>query len=311
MIWPWPRRRTAVVINKINDGKTPPGRGRGGQGGQGGGHATGQATNVSVVKSTTQAISPTAAAISWDAVVQDDGNIWSAGQPTRLTARSDGWYIVQGSILWAVAPSSHKRMQFRKNGTTTYPGVEGYPSTTQRNKNSALVILYLEKNDYVEIMARQSVAGTINVDSGNAALVKVSSGSGCQVHLTANEGVANTGTTAIPWDAEDRDDGGYWDAGAPTRLTVASNGWYLICVNFIWNSVSGDHWAGVEFRKNGATTYVGHIVIDGSGVDYDFGASILLQLSATDYIEALASQTSGTNPQNIASGGFAAIAKVG
>lgn len=311
MIWPWPRRRTAMAITKINGGGTPPGRGRGGRGGQNGGQGAGQITDASVITTTPQAFGQTAGAISWDSAVKNDGNVWQGAQPTRLTARQDGWYIVSASGAWASNANAHKRIQFRVNGTTTYPGSETYGSASAHvHKNSSTVILYLNKNDYVEVMFRESVAGTVNVDRANAGIARIASGSGCQVNLTSNEAISNAGTTAIGWDAEVRDDGGYWAAGNPTRLTVPSTGWYVITCNVVWASVSGDHWVLIQWRVNGTTTFLGHVQIDSSGVAWDYSCSVLVKLNATDYVEAMAQQTSGTNPQNISSG-YAGIVKVG
>jgi hypothetical protein len=75
---------------------------------------------------------------------------------------------------------------------------------------------------------------------------------GAMVKLTADEPVADSADTVIPWDAIEFDTEGFWDAGNPTRLTCrAGVSRVRLLGNLRWQSrATGERQALVT--KNGA-----------------------------------------------------------
>jgi hypothetical protein len=72
------------------------------------------------------------------------------------------------------------------------------------------------------------------------------------VKLTADEPIADSTDTVIPWDATEFDTEGFWDSGNPTRLTVPSGvSRVRLLGNIRWQSnTTGERQALVT--KNGA-----------------------------------------------------------
>lgn len=136
-------------------------------------------------------------------------------------------------------------------------------------------------------------------DSGNLKTVALSSVSltnlGAAVQLSANESIANSTNTNIPWDAEDYDTSSLWVIGSPTRFTIPS-GWTKVLVS------AGVAFAAdttgrrlMEIIKNGAD-FQGmpsmNVSAANSGAT-NLSVSAVVTVSATDYLEVRVNQTSG------------------
>jgi hypothetical protein len=72
-----------------------------------------------------------------------------------------------------------------------------------------------------------------------------------------SDAVISTGSSAtveIPWDTAIIDDGGYWDSGDPTKLTISQDGWYTV-------------WACVDVTSSGTTLCRASFIGMSSGKD--------------------------------------------
>lgn len=118
--------------------------------------------------------------------------------------------------------------------------------------------------------------------------------SGARVLRTSNQTIADSTSTAISFDTDSTngayDDGGYWDAGSPTRLTIPTTGYYAFYSEGVWDTnTTGARF--ITIRLNGATNIQQHLgPASGSGPrNMVMG---IYYFTATDYIEAVAFQNS-------------------
>jgi hypothetical protein len=116
------------------------------------------------------------------------------------------------------------------------------------------------------------------------------------VRITANESIATSTATAIPWDVIVHDDNSIWSAGNPTRLTVPAG--FTRCVvggNVEWaGNASGARY--VLVNKNGADFYgmpAESSLPAGSVQHSENISSGVLECTAGDYFELVVQQTSG------------------
>lgn len=136
------------------------------------GQAATGAPSTRVYRSTGQSIPTTAwTAITFDSVRYDVGGHWSAGQPTRLTCKTAGTYLVWSSFAFGAVSGGSNRLtavwlngiKFAGIGNSTGALVgAGQPFIT----NTAL--LQLIPGDYVELQAYQDSAGAVaNIPGGD------------------------------------------------------------------------------------------------------------------------------------------------
>jgi len=119
---------------------------------------------VSVNRSGTQSVGlNTNVPISFTAQEWDNNNFWDLStNPTRLTVRSAGLYLVCGQIGYTDASASGIRyIFFRKNGTTEYANVALPSGVTNTKELTTVGLIWLAANDYLELIARSSVNTTV------------------------------------------------------------------------------------------------------------------------------------------------------
>lgn len=139
--------------------------------------------------------------------------------------------------------------------------------------------------------------------------------SGAKVYHSTTQSIPDVTSTAVTFDSEEYDTDAYHDAGAPTRLTVGSDGKYLLIGGCTMVSPTTPvNPTQIFWRKNGTTilragdshlpaTTQGHVI------------STVVALVATDYVELMIYQD-GTGSKNIGSANesqqsFAAISFLG
>lgn len=113
-----------------------------------------------------------------------------------------------------------------------------------------------------------------------------------RVHRTATQSLANDTRVPISWQAAAYQTGVTWSSGTnPTRLTVPTNGRYLLVANIKYaNNATGRRCVG--WRANGGSTANDLHLVPANGVDTATGMEII-NLTANDYIEVYGRQTSG------------------
>ncbi|MDP2726187.1 MAG: hypothetical protein Q8P59_01465, partial [Dehalococcoidia bacterium] len=100
--------------------------------------------------------------IPFGGVKFDTNSLWDNGDPTKLTAPSDGVYIIVAGLQWPDHPTSgaRKSMVIRLNDTTEIAKALSHPNSNNLNGITCSTIYALEAGDYVELQAfHQVVAG--------------------------------------------------------------------------------------------------------------------------------------------------------
>ena len=127
---------------------------------------------------------------------------------------------------------------------------------------------------------------------------------GCQVYLTSALSLANNTGTIVNWTAENFDSDAFHDLSTNTsRLTVPSGkgGKYLVSAMGVY-AANATGVRATALRLNG-TTYVGEFAasVTGAGTNQSTTVVAILNLSAGDYVEVDAFQTS-SGALNLGSG---------
>jgi hypothetical protein len=116
---------------------------------------------------------------------------------------------------------------------------------------------------------------------------------GVRVKRTTGLSVANSTATAVDFDSEVRDDGTFHSlASLTTRITMTTAGWYVFGGTVQW-ATNATGLRAVEVTLNGGSTSLCKTLVGAvSGTFYQTvtGAAYF---ALNDYIELVASQTSG------------------
>lgn len=120
---------------------------------------------VRVRRSTSWTVTNTAAAISFNTEEFDTDNMWDSGAPTRLTANTAGYYLVGGNLSVLVGANNYfASVSLQKNGSTF--AVERMPPAGTATVKMFFLcpqrVVYLEANDYVEMIAQTT--GSVTTD---------------------------------------------------------------------------------------------------------------------------------------------------
>lgn len=118
--------------------------------------------------------SGSAVALQFNGVLRDDSGFWSADDPSKFTipAGLDGWYAITSAFRMNANLSGSRRMQYLKNGTTTYDCQYSPGSSDVVEMNSPFVT-YLAAGDYIQTLAFQSSGGNRVVNPGDFSMVKL------------------------------------------------------------------------------------------------------------------------------------------
>lgn len=106
----------------------------------------------------------TVTALSFTTEERDDGGLFSSGQPTRLTAPTDGWY--HASSVFTTVGGGNFNALIRKNGTDEITRSGGSIGDGQVFNLAASV--YLLAGDYLEVVADVLAAVTTTETTGTA-----------------------------------------------------------------------------------------------------------------------------------------------
>lgn len=197
-------------------------------------------------------------AVSWDVEEVDDDDFYAAGQPTRLTVPTDGWYIITFYFDWATNGTGYRQGTVRINGVTSENTVNSPDNNRDDDdkRQNLPVILWLTTGDYIELMVWQNSGGGLNL-TGRGDIVRaqgdlaMGAGSGATLRRAANQSVNNASDTLISFDTEDSDTDNYWAIGVPTKIYAPEDGWYVVYSHINWqNNVLGTRY--IAIKKNGA-----------------------------------------------------------
>lgn len=125
--------------------------------------------SVRVARSTPQSIPDTAyTAIIFDTQRWDDPNDdqWeSVTNPTRLTCRVDGLYVITANIRWASSAVGYRMAVLYMNGTTAIANTTAAIVTDVVNNQIITTTYKLVAGDFVELHVLQTSGGALNIDS--------------------------------------------------------------------------------------------------------------------------------------------------
>lgn len=115
--------------------------------------------------------------------------------------------------------------------------------------------------------------------------------SGASVYNSGNQSIPDATYTALTFDSERHDVGGYHSTSSNTsRLTVPETGYYHIKISVGLASGTGHRY--VKIRKNGTTDIAGDVTFGTGGTNFLHDSTSAL-LTSGDYVEALVYQASG------------------
>jgi hypothetical protein len=237
--------------------------------------------------------------ITFDTELLDDGAMYDAGTPTRLTCPTGGagWYVFTGHVRWpATVTATVRDLRVLKNGASTdgYAArktyIAGIVNTTSGSQ--CVGVEYLADGDYLELYCRQPTGSSVN--TSNALL------SACRVGITdrgaavRHAGMAQTvnagGDVVITFDTEVRDDGAMVDLGtSSSKITAPADGYYAVAasVNLV---VAGSTTNSYVFLRVDGTTEIArdgsHSIANGNNMGSNPFA--VVYLTAGQYVEVLA-----------------------
>jgi hypothetical protein len=116
--------------------------------------------------------------------------------------------------------------------------------------------------------------------------------SGARLITGVNVSIPNAAGTMVAWDTAAFDTGGYYGGAHPTRLTAPSTGLYQVSASHYWAS-SGVGERTCQFAVNGNTTNTYGIAGLTPPADGGVVLTVLLSLTAGDYVECFVFQNSG------------------
>lgn len=129
---------------------------------------------VRVYRSTAQALAKNVLTpIAFSHALVNHQAAWSSGQPTRLYARSAGFYMAggQGSIgSGAFSSNGYFLVAIRRNGDNYLAQNEIYNSSGRRIALAAVTgLFWMDEGDYIEVVARQNTgADSMNLSAATA-----------------------------------------------------------------------------------------------------------------------------------------------
>jgi len=90
----------------------------------------------------------------------DNNVFWaSSPNPTRLTCKAAGLYLVIYDTNWVATPSSVRQNWLRINGVTDRANTQNEASAVNGSKRSGSMLWYFNAGDYVECFGRSSASG--------------------------------------------------------------------------------------------------------------------------------------------------------
>jgi hypothetical protein len=175
-----------------------------------------------------------------------------------------------------------------------------YPSNTTTNAQVITNATINVQKDDVLVAAEQTLdfltaalIPTITDDAGNTR-VKISFGHRLAVvPIGVMAAVPSGADTVITWAAAIVDNGAFWAAGQPTRLTAPAAGTYAVVVNQQY-ALNATGVRGLVFKVNGAFVRERSLAPGGDGAVSGGPTHMeILKLAAGDYVEAFTYQASG------------------
>lgn len=104
-------------------------------------------------------------AITFNTVLQDDGDFYDNGNPTKITIPADGWYHIGGNLSYVANATGVRDLAIRIDGGSTLAIFNRFAAPTDSGRGAGVsvdCIYYFEEGQYIELMARQYSGGNLN-----------------------------------------------------------------------------------------------------------------------------------------------------
>jgi hypothetical protein len=251
--------------------------------------------NTLVYNSGTQAIGVATATLTFDSAAYDGLAAYDAGAPTRLTIPA-GFDGRRCRVIAGVYGARGGYMEAKLNGAA-FIGRSGGSTLDQASPNlgcflvSAPVVVY--ENDYFEVDFTGSHASMVTAANRSwMALEIIPTEPGACVRKTGTQAITGSTDTALSMDSEFYDNGGWFDPGSPTRLTVPAGGSGLVRLSAGLRFSSGLSENALFIRKNGSSDY-GLPYQEMAGFQRMGAMSAVITVSAGDYFELFVRTNTG------------------
>lgn len=246
-------------------------------------------------------LTATATALDFDVEDFDTGNYYDFAQASRLSVAETGYYRIAGTFYTGAAGSGESYIfTLKKNGSTT---LTTQTCSANQSANYDATIL-LTAGDYLEIFVSEaSATGTLLVGSyveiqrlgfsAGSVINQADIFSGVRTLVSSAITLSST-PTAISWTSTDFNENAdalgnvYWTAGAPTRITIKTTGYYQIKSFLTTGSAGTSDSYVITLKKNNTTNIVSSTNLgpnDNANIDQ------LFSFAANDYIELFVSNT--------------------
>lgn len=102
--------------------------------------------------------------ISWDTEDYDDNEFFSSSDPTKISIKSTGYYLIIAEILFASNATGIRTLSLLVNGSVDiFGGQDGRPAFSGSSADPKVVIeASLTSGDYVELVAFQTSGSDLN-----------------------------------------------------------------------------------------------------------------------------------------------------
>lgn len=118
-----------------------------------------------VTRGTTQSLPSGQTVVTFASAIKDTDGLWSAGQPTRLTAKVQGWYVCSANSLTFFSSGYTNGieliMSIRKGGAggTTIAANNWVSGSNSNAYINVARVIYLNTGEYIEMVFTHAFAG--------------------------------------------------------------------------------------------------------------------------------------------------------
>lgn len=258
------------------------------------------AVNVSIPHNVNTAISFDTEDIDTDTMHDNAVN------PTRLTVRTPGLYLVSAAMGFTATAVGQRVINLGFNGVLEAAENDGQPGTGAHSSLQTGTIKRLAAGDYIELVVFQNSGAPINSNGkpilsatwlgGAGQTVDERGSASVKVLNPGAQSIPNGVATALTFDTE------LWDTDSihdtvvnPSRFTAKTPGLYCFHASLDWTP-NATGLRQIWWTRNGANlTEFAHVTDEGSAsaAANRMQGQVTLQLAAGDYVEFVVYQTSG------------------
>lgn len=113
-------------------------------------------------------VAATTTAVPWQTVDVDNDGMFDAGNPTRITAMTPGWYQLTGAAVFEPHATGFRQAEYRRNGLDVFSGIVALSAGASPHSILPFVgMVRLEAADYVEAIVYQNSGGALDLRAVN------------------------------------------------------------------------------------------------------------------------------------------------